>query len=171
MGDSRYAYFAIEVSVDGVNFERVYDGTSSGTTLQLQEFILGDTLQARYVRIVGFGNSQNKWNSITEVSFGITGYVTAVVIPAEGPVGGVLRVYPVPAREQLKVYYEAATSEPVVFLVYNLSGCLLEKRVFRCVTPGKMFSATIDISSLRVGVYHLTVSQSSRKISKIFLVQ
>ena len=43
------------------------DGVSSGTTKNLQTFDFPD-VQARYVRIVGYGNSQNNWNSITEIS-------------------------------------------------------------------------------------------------------
>ena len=171
MGDSRYAYFAIEISVDGVTFERVYDGTSSGTTLQLQEFVLGDTLQARYVRIVGYGNSQNKWNSITEVSFGITGYVTAVVIPASGTGRGMIRIYPVPATDRLHVHFTAVNREPVAFSVYDLSGRLLEKRIWRYVPPGRELALVIDISSLPAGAYYLTVLQSSRQVSRIFLVR
>jgi poly(beta-D-mannuronate) lyase len=39
---------------------------SSGTTTQPETYDFAD-VAARYVRILGHGNSQNTWNSITEV--------------------------------------------------------------------------------------------------------
>src|SRR5690606_20918823 len=50
---------------DRINWKRVYTGKSSGTTNNLQTFHIGE--EARYVKIIGYGNTQNNWNSITEV--------------------------------------------------------------------------------------------------------
>jgi chitodextrinase len=72
-GDQRTSSFDIQMSTDGSNFTTVLSGTSSGTTLQLETFDFADTT-ARYVRIVGYGNSSNAWNSYTEVEiFGVDG--------------------------------------------------------------------------------------------------
>jgi hypothetical protein len=65
-GDQRMAAFDIEVSSDGIDWSQVYSGQSNGTTLNLQSYDFND-LTARYVRIVGHGNTENDWNSITEV--------------------------------------------------------------------------------------------------------
>jgi hypothetical protein len=69
-GEGRSFTFAIEIlSIErGEGWWRIYGGYSSGTTLELQpyDFVMH---QARYVRIVVFGNSRNDWNSITEVEF------------------------------------------------------------------------------------------------------
>ena len=65
-GDVRSSYFAIELSRDGTDWVRVFNGESSGTSLQLEEFDFEDT-PARYVCIIGFGNSDSAWNSYTEV--------------------------------------------------------------------------------------------------------
>jgi hypothetical protein len=65
-GDRRMATFEIEVSSDGINWSQVYSGQSSGTTVNLESYDFND-LAARYVRIVGCGNTENDWNSITEV--------------------------------------------------------------------------------------------------------
>jgi hypothetical protein len=65
-GDVRIARFAIHISLDAANWTPVFTGNSNGTTLGLQIYDFAD-LPARYVRIVGFGNSANQWNSITEV--------------------------------------------------------------------------------------------------------
>ena len=67
LGDSRIAYFDIEVSWNAVVWWRVFSGQSSGQTLQPEIYAFTRT-SARYVRVVGHGNSQSAWNSITEVA-------------------------------------------------------------------------------------------------------
>ncbi len=67
LGDSRIAYFDIEVSWDAGFWWRVFSGQSSGQTLQPEIYAFPRT-SARYVRIVGHGSSQSAWNSITEVA-------------------------------------------------------------------------------------------------------
>jgi hypothetical protein len=67
-GNTRSSTFDIETSDNGEDWTLRYGGYSSGTTLELQPYAFADAT-ARYVRIVGFGNSSNDWNSITEVEF------------------------------------------------------------------------------------------------------
>ena len=67
LGDSRIAYFDIEVSWNAVVWWRVFSGQSSGQTLQPEIYAFTRT-SARYVRVVGHGSSQSAWNSITEVA-------------------------------------------------------------------------------------------------------
>lgn len=66
-GDVRRTFFKLELSNDGTNFTTVFDGESSGTTLQPEAYRFPLTT-ARYVRYSGRGNSVNKWNNITEFS-------------------------------------------------------------------------------------------------------
>ncbi|MGJ8652525.1 MAG: carbohydrate-binding protein [Opitutaceae bacterium] len=67
-GDSRFSTFHVEASTDDATWNTITAGNvdSSGTTTALETVDVADTL-ARYVRIVGHGNSVNAWNSITEV--------------------------------------------------------------------------------------------------------
>jgi hypothetical protein len=65
-GNERTSAFAIEVSTNGQDWTEVHSGDSSGKTLDLEPYTFED-VPARYVRIVGFGNSVSQWNSITEV--------------------------------------------------------------------------------------------------------
>ncbi|PYP47673.1 MAG: hypothetical protein DMD42_02090, partial [Gemmatimonadetes bacterium] len=67
LGDTRIASFDIQVSLDTVNWTKVFSGQSSGQTLQLERYAF-PTTSGRYVRIVGHGNSASSWNSITEVA-------------------------------------------------------------------------------------------------------
>jgi hypothetical protein len=67
-GDSRVSTFHVEASTDDATWTPITAGNvnSSGATTGLETVDVVDTL-ARYVRIVGHGNSSNTWNSITEV--------------------------------------------------------------------------------------------------------
>lgn len=66
LGDTRTASFDIRTSTDGASFSTVYSGVSGGQSAGLESFGVGGS-SARYVRIVGHGNSTSEWNSITEV--------------------------------------------------------------------------------------------------------
>lgn len=65
-GNSRSANFRILVGTSTSNLSQVYQGTSNGTTNSLQTYSFSEK-NARYVRVVGLGNSVNNWLSITEV--------------------------------------------------------------------------------------------------------
>lgn len=65
-GNLRTARFDLQVSTSGTSWTTVFSGTSSGTSLQQETYSFA-ARSARYVRIVGHGNSENDWNSITEV--------------------------------------------------------------------------------------------------------
>ncbi len=66
-GASRVASFHIETSNDDTTWTALTETLqSSGTTDELEAVDVTTTL-ARYVRIVGYGNTANSWNSITEV--------------------------------------------------------------------------------------------------------
>jgi hypothetical protein len=64
-GNTRKARFDVQVSGDGKTFTTVYSGQSSGLTTALETYDFTD-VSARYVRVVGHGNTSNTWNSITE---------------------------------------------------------------------------------------------------------
>jgi hypothetical protein len=71
-GDQRTATFDVKVSSDGASFTTVLAGAqTSGTTAGLQTHAF-TPVNARYIRIVGHGSSENAWNSITEVALGDT---------------------------------------------------------------------------------------------------
>ena len=65
-GNQRRATFAIQVSLNGTSWTEVHRGSSSGTTLAPEAYAFAD-VPARYVRLVGYSNTINSWNSITEV--------------------------------------------------------------------------------------------------------
>jgi unsaturated chondroitin disaccharide hydrolase len=84
-GDKRTARFEIQLSTDGTNWTKVWSGVASGTTLQQETYDFADR-SARYVRFVGHMNTENTWNSITELD--IYGIATAPTpTPTPQPTG------------------------------------------------------------------------------------
>ncbi len=68
-GNRRTASFDVQLRADG---ESAYttslaNAMSNGATTHLESFRLPETQRARYVRLVGHGNSRNLWNSLTEI--------------------------------------------------------------------------------------------------------
>ena len=66
VGDTRTSAFEVFVSQDALSWNSAFKGQSSGTSLEQQSFTLTNAT-GRFLRIVGYGNSDNDWNSITEV--------------------------------------------------------------------------------------------------------
>lgn len=66
-GSARKAFFSIELSEDGKNYNSVFDGSSSGTIDGFENYSFSQE-DARYVRINVKGNSVNLWNSLCEIS-------------------------------------------------------------------------------------------------------
>ncbi len=65
-GNSRSSFFDIDTSTDNNNWLSVLsNGSSSGGSSSFEGIDVEDS-NARYVRITGFGNSSNEWNSIIE---------------------------------------------------------------------------------------------------------
>ncbi len=66
-GTVRVSKYKLWISNDGENWELIFDGGSSGTTdaVELSPHI-GKSV--RYVKLEGFGNSVNMWNSVTEIA-------------------------------------------------------------------------------------------------------
>lgn len=67
-GDKRSAKFDLLTSNDGESWTTlIKDGRTNGKTLLPEQFELNT--RARYVKILGHGNTTNLWNSYTEVRF------------------------------------------------------------------------------------------------------
>jgi len=68
-GDSRQNVFNIEISDDGVNWERILERAhSSGDTVEIEVIYLPQRVEARFIRYVGFGHLAGAWNSV--IGFG-----------------------------------------------------------------------------------------------------
>lgn len=66
LGDQRVYDAQVVTSLDGVTWSAATPAVSSGTTLEIERHDLAP-VQARYVRVIGYGNSSNAWNSLSEL--------------------------------------------------------------------------------------------------------
>ena len=67
LGNTRTYSFDIKTSDHPMGpWATVYSGSSSGTTLQLEEYIFAP-VSTRFIRVTGYGNSKDSWNGITEI--------------------------------------------------------------------------------------------------------
>lgn len=66
-GNVRQQLYDILVSADGSSWTTVFAGRNSGTTLEMENVYFTD-IQARYIRILGHGNSVSGWNSLAETA-------------------------------------------------------------------------------------------------------
>ncbi len=74
-GKERVVSFAIDVSHHASAWKRVFEGESSGWTAGREAYTFRE-VAARYVRIVGLGNSKHEWNSMTSVSIHHTSLIS-----------------------------------------------------------------------------------------------
>jgi len=65
-GDQRIAFFEVQASTDAKTWTTLRGAQSGGDSLAPQYVPLPKT-SARYLRLVGLGNAQNSWFSISEV--------------------------------------------------------------------------------------------------------
>ncbi len=77
-GSERNAYFDIDISADATHWVNVYSGMSRKVS-GLQNVNIDDQV-ARYLKITGYGNTVNRWNSVLEVEINTLG---KEVIPGE----------------------------------------------------------------------------------------
>lgn len=68
LGNVRTTSFDVEVSADSMNWSPMGSFTSSGSSLALENFAINSN-GITYLKIIGRGNSQNTWNSYTDVDF------------------------------------------------------------------------------------------------------
>ncbi|MDR6879826.1 S-layer homology domain-containing protein [Bacillus sp. 3255] len=66
-GNLRSNYFDLEVSTDGIHYQRVITGATSTKQEPNQTETFGfEPVRAKYVKYIGHGNELNAWNSIIE---------------------------------------------------------------------------------------------------------
>ncbi|MEC0107382.1 discoidin domain-containing protein [Paenibacillus taichungensis] len=64
-GHTRSNYFDLEISTDGINYQKVLSNVASQKQAAYETFEF-EPIQAKFIRYVGQGNESNTWNSIIE---------------------------------------------------------------------------------------------------------
>ncbi len=137
-------------TLDGETFTEVFNGQSSGASLELENYDFEDQ-KARYVKIIGPGNTDNLWNSITEVR--INEFITSVkyVMLSET----LLKVYPNPfSGGVLTVLGKFKTDVRYQVSISDLTG----RKVYdKCLLASDIEMLKIQPLILPKGVYTLLI--------------
>ncbi len=66
MGSQRQFNFEIQTSNDGRNFTQVLTATTAGNTEDAVVYAPDTPVNARYIKLIGYGSNSNEWNNIIE---------------------------------------------------------------------------------------------------------
>lgn len=119
-GASRLTFFSIHLSKDSITFDELFNGSSSGTTLNLENFDFADQ-PARYVKIVGYGNSQSTWNSITEARVNRTENSSGFKNQTQS---SAINFYPNPFSGN-KIYFKSTQTAESTITIKDLNGKII----------------------------------------------
>ena len=158
-GDKRQTHFEIALSTDGTTWTTVHDGSSSGSTMGLEYYSFAAT-PARHIRITGFGNTENTWTSITEVTFDEPdgGSSPAMKRAIDQPIEEVITElaldsnYPNPFGAATTIEYALPEPTHVVLEVFDILG----RRIARLVDqerPAGRHRVRVDASDWTSGTY------------------
>lgn len=135
-GNERHSYFDVQTSIDGTNFNEIISGHTTPITDELFETVDFENHHAKYVRIIGHGNSNNDWNSYTE--FEVWGYNINAIDQQSVSIS----IFPNPASDVLCLNNSTAGT----LIIYNYRGQVLEKIA---VTE----SNYLYVNTMKPGVY------------------
>ena len=162
-GNERQAIFSLALSTDGETFTEVFNGQSSGASLELENYDFEDQ-KARYVKITGSGNTDNLWNSITEVRINTVLTSTRDVVLNET----LLNVYPNPfSAGTLTLQGKFKTNVKYQVSISDLKG----RKVYdQCLHPSNNEILKIQKMNLSTGVYTLLIFGEKMKVAQILYV-
>ena len=159
---SKFYYYKIQFSTDGVNYTAAVDVTSaSGTDFKTYTF----TNQARYVKVTGGGNNSSAFSTISEIEF----YGTKSLSTTAFEIDHKIAVYPVPASTMVTVQSQNLNLSNGTAMIYSIDGRLV---LTKKIGANDQDSLSIDVSALRSGNYLLQLLDSSSKAvySKLIIV-
>lgn len=172
-GNTRTSTFDVQVSNDGAGWTNAATGlTSSGTSLNLETFTF-TARTAKYVRILGHGNSVNAWNSYTEVNIQTSGTnrqaATNVRSAGTAPVM-LLNSSPNPFSDQTTIHFTLPEAGRTRLSVYDMSGKAVNVLVNAHLSAGK-YAVQFKADRHPSGVYLLELNYngkvSTKKLQKL----
>ncbi|WP_240347930.1 chondroitinase-B domain-containing protein [Longitalea arenae] len=160
-GDLRTSSFDILLSADGTNWTTAAaNRVSSGSSLNLETFSI-PAATAKYVRIVGHGNSVNAWNSYTEVRIQSSALMVAREMVETPAARTTLNSYPNPFRTSSTISWLLEKDGHVQLSVYDITG-----RQAALLLNGNMKAGThrvvFDAARLGAGVYWIKLLHNGK---------
>jgi poly(beta-D-mannuronate) lyase len=167
-GATRSSTFDILTSTDGVNWTTAASGrVSSGTSANLETFTF-TARTAKYVRIVGHGNSVNVWNSYTEVRIQTSSTVAARIMEESLSSKGALTTFPNPFQKSNTIAFYLEKEGHVQLSVVDLMGKSIAVLVNKHVTAGS-HRTTFNAQQLAAGVYWIRLVFNGKNITKMIV--
>jgi poly(beta-D-mannuronate) lyase len=167
-GNVRASTFDILTSTDGASWSTAASGrVSSGTSVNLETFSITATA-AKYVRIVGHGNSVNLWNSYTEVRIQ-SSTSTALATPDNNTRSApALHSYPNPFHKSNTILFHVEKEGRALLSVYDLMGKQVAVLVNGHLSAG-YHRTSFDAHHLAAGTYLLKLEHNGKKITKMIV--
>lgn len=155
-GEQRTSSFKIATSNDGTNFtDATTVLTSSGNTVGFEDIPLSPFQEVRYVRILGFGNSENSgWNSYEEVQIFGDDACASLSLDDNNFRENKFTFYPNPAKNILNI----VSKNPIGFVeIYNIRG---QKIINQKIEEN---TGIIETKSLAKGIYLIKINGTLSK--------
>jgi hypothetical protein len=164
-GATRTSTFDILTSTNGTSWTNSAMGrVSSGTSVNLETFNI-TAATAKYVRIVGHGNSVNAWNSYTEVRIQSNTMVAART-EEEAVVSAVtLTSFPNPFTNTSTITYQLDKDGHVQLTVLDLTGRQVRVLVNAAAKAG-IHRTSFNASQLAAGVYWLKMVVNGKVVTR-----
>jgi len=165
-GTSRTSTFDILTSTDGASWStKASNLVSSGASLNLETFSITATT-AKYVRIVGHGNSVNAWNSYTEVRIQTSSSLTARVMDEETvTTKETLNTYPNPFHTANTITFNLEKDSHVQLSVFDVTGRQVALLVNGAMKAG-IHRVPFDAKNLPGGAYWVKLMHNGKSVMK-----
>ena len=165
-GNTRTSTFDILTSTDGANWStKASNRVSSGTSLNLETFSITATT-AKYVRIVGHGNSVNAWNSYTEVRIQTSSSLAARVMNEEvSTTKETLSSYPNPFHTANTITFNLEKEGNIQLSVFDVMGRQVALLVNGVAKAG-IHRVPFDAKGLPGGVYWVKLVHNGKSVMK-----
>ncbi|MCF6268520.1 MAG: discoidin domain-containing protein [Melioribacteraceae bacterium] len=171
-GNERIEYFDVEVSADSINWQQVFSGQNTATSIE-QESVDFSDLPGKYVRVNVHGNSVSAWNSMTELD--IYGYSTITSVSDNSlkdniPEKYEIYAYPNPFNPETIIGYSLPEKGDISLSIYNALGQKVETLVSGKKNAGS-YTVRWNATNFAAGIYISRLETSSGKaLSKKLLL-
>jgi rhamnogalacturonyl hydrolase YesR len=146
-GNSRKGIFSMYLSTNLTDSVQVFNGMSSGRSAALENYDFTDQ-PARYIKIIGGGNTQSTWNSITETRINWTNLASGIHSVRQNK----LKIYPNPMQgNDLNISLATAASDNHQLVISDMCGKTVYSQTL------KPASETLKVSNLKLAAGAYTV--------------
>ncbi len=164
-GNARTSTFDILTSTNGVSWSTAASNrVSSGTSVNPETFNI-TAVTAKYVRIVGHGNSVNAWNSYTEVRIMSNTTVAARLVEEAATSSSLLSSFPNPFTNTSTITYQLEKDGHVQLTVLDVTGRQVRMLVNAQAKAG-IYRVPLNASELAAGAYWVKMVWNGKTVTR-----